>query len=72
MGRVTFELNQREDVSLYIYNINGKLIKTISQQNMVMGKHTLDLDMSGIGKGTYIIELKAGSINEVTRFIKLK
>jgi flagellar hook assembly protein FlgD len=69
---VTFELNERADVNLNVYNINGKLIKTINQQSMVMGKHTVDLDMSGIGKGTYIIQLNAGAISDVTRFIKLK
>lgn len=72
VGSVTFELDYRSDIALSVYSINGKLIKTINRSDMPMGKHRMDLDMSGSGKGTYVVKLTAGSRNDVTRFIKLK
>ena len=71
-GSLSFVLNQRTDVTINIYSVNGKLVKTINNSNMATGKHLIDLDMSGEGKGTYIVQLEAGNTSDVTRFIKLK
>jgi hypothetical protein len=71
-GKVSFNLNTRADITLNIFSINGKLVKTIKKSNLGEGKQTVELDMNGTGKGTYIIQLVAGNYKDVTRFIKLK
>lgn len=71
-GRLSFVLNQRSDATVNIYSINGKLVQTINNKNMASGKHFIDLNLNGEGKGTYIVQLVAGNNSDVTRFIKLK
>jgi hypothetical protein len=71
-GKVSFNILNKTDAQLHIYSINGKLVKTIALSGLASGKHVVDLNMNGHGKGTYIIQLEAGDKKDVTRFIKLK
>ncbi len=71
-GQVSFTISEKVDAKLHVYSIHGKLVKTITKSALPAGKHIVDLDMSDVGKGTYVVQLVAGNSKDVTRFIKLR
>lgn len=60
--RITYYLSNFEDYSLKIYNINGRLVKTLSSGIGIPGKHTIVWDSTNelgekVASGIYIYKL---------------
>ncbi len=59
---VQYELqNEDANVSLEIYNVNGKCMLTYNEGNQVAGRHDIQLDVEKLESGVYYYSLKAGS-----------
>ena len=56
MATITFELEQKESITLSIRNISGQEVKQISLG--LMDKGRVDIDCSGYTQGLYFINLK--------------
>ncbi|MEW6508769.1 MAG: FlgD immunoglobulin-like domain containing protein [Bacteroidota bacterium] len=74
---IVFEIPKSEHVSLQIFNINGELIKTLSQENLEAGRYEKNWngkDEYGnqVVSGVYIYRLKAGNFEKSNRMILLK
>ena len=59
-------------VQLRIYDLLGREIKTLVNQKMPAGKHTVRLDADGLISGIYIYKIKAGDFEKVKRMIVIK
>lgn len=68
---LTFNLSEASNVTVYVYNIMGTLVKTITNKNVNAGAQTLTIDGSNLQKGTYIVKFIAGKQNETVKFIKM-
>lgn len=56
---VDFELSSKSAVSLALYDITGKNVQQVMhKQEKTVGKHSLQIDLSGLNAGTYIIVLQ--------------
>ncbi|MCB0760822.1 MAG: T9SS type A sorting domain-containing protein [Flavobacteriales bacterium] len=62
-------LNSAELISAQVYSITGDLVKTINQKQLAPGKHTLQLDVSDLTTGNYIINFEAGNQRGVAKFV---
>lgn len=69
-GNLAFDLTENSDVYIQIFNLNGQLVKEISEANMAAGKNNVTFETSELTKGTYIVRLTAGTMVESTKFIK--
>jgi ELWxxDGT repeat protein len=68
--RVLFEFPLPKDAVLRIYNILGQLIREEKlPENMPMGWRIFDI--SNIKTGSYIIQVKSGSVNKTAKWIKI-
>jgi hypothetical protein len=56
---VTFSLPVKSDVSLNVYNILGKNVMTVLNQNLEAGSHQVNLDASALTSGIYIYTISA-------------
>ena len=56
-------------VSTAIYDIRGSLVRSWSAR--IIGKGSIELDMSGISPGQYIVQLNDGNKRWVVKLIKL-
>jgi hypothetical protein len=68
---LTFNLAETSNVTVYVYNITGTLVKTVNSKNVAAGSQTLTIDASEFQKGTYIVKFIAGKQNETVMFIKM-
>lgn len=68
---LSFELANTSDVSIQVYNLSGRLVKTINEKNMAKGSRTIEIDGSDISTGTYIVKMTAGKQHATTKFIKM-
>ncbi len=68
---LSFELAATSDVTIQVYNLSGRLVKTISENNMAKGSRTIEVDGSDISTGTYIVKMTAGKQRATTKFIKM-
>ncbi len=67
--RFTVAFNEANLLKTAIYNNNGQLIRN-AEQNIYPGQSTVDIDLSGLSNGLYLLKISDGT-NEVTkRFIK--
>lgn len=68
---LSFELATKELLNISIYDMQGKQIKTISEnQFFAAGKHELSIDAASLATGQYILELENGKGKSVIRLQK--
>ncbi|MCH7886909.1 MAG: T9SS type A sorting domain-containing protein [Candidatus Marinimicrobia bacterium] len=74
---IMYALPQRSDVTLEIYNITGKLVARIQQNNLQAGYHEIrwnGVNQSGrsVASGLYIYQLSAGDFVQTKKMLLLK
>ncbi len=69
---VAFDLEQNTNVELNIYDIQGRVVKMISSDNLQPGHQTININVNDLDKGTYIVKLVAGSKTATSKFVIVK
>ena len=59
-------------VKISVFNINGKLVKELSDINYVNGKNSFVLDTRELPSGIYMYQLNAGNINKSKKITIIK
>ena len=69
-----FDLTESEEVSISIFDINGRQVKTILNNKLLStGKHQFAFDINELEYGSYFVQIKTKSGNEVVRkLVKVK
>jgi hypothetical protein len=66
---ITYGIPERTAVSLTLYAVSGKLVKSIYTGVREKGYFTVDLKRNGFTAGTYLLRMKAGSRTTATRLM---
>jgi hypothetical protein len=61
VSQISFALNERADVTVNLYDVAGRLIKTIDKGNLAKGKHFTGVDVSTLSSGIYMLAVQAGA-----------
>lgn len=69
---ISFKLPSSGFVSLKIYDIQGREIATLLDEEMSAGVHRVKFDGSKLSSGNYIYKISAGSFTAVKRMVLLK
>lgn len=74
---IRFALPEASDVSLVIYNITGQKVRTLVNNSMAAGVHTLQWDATNergtkVSSGIYIYRINTGSHQAMKKMILLK
>ncbi|MGZ4034435.1 MAG: T9SS type A sorting domain-containing protein, partial [Bacteroidia bacterium] len=56
-AEIKYETSVQGKVLILLFNINGQLIKTITDENQSTGKHVVTFDKSGVSAGTYFLKI---------------
>jgi photosystem II stability/assembly factor-like uncharacterized protein len=64
-----FSLDSPGDVTLKVYDINGRLIKQQQFNGLQIGVHNKSMNVSSLKRGTYIIHVDDGRHVEVSRLV---
>ncbi len=69
-GNIAFNLNSDSDVNVQVFDLSGKLITTVTKQNLSAGDQIITIGANELPNGTYIVRLTAGEMVKTTKFIK--
>jgi len=70
--RITFHVPLPGQVRISVYDITGRLVDTVFNQNSFSGNKTVSWDGSGQPSGTYLISLKSGKTRLIRKCLLLK
>jgi hypothetical protein len=59
------------DVAVNIYSLSGAKLKTYDFPNVVSGVQNLDIDVSSLNRGTFIVQLVTEHQKHVKKIMKL-
>ncbi len=69
---IKFSLPEAERVELLIFDIQGRRVATLADEEFAAGEHQLRWDASGEASGVYFYRISAGELQETRRMILLK
>ncbi len=69
---IKYKLESQSEVKLDIYNLTGRKIKTLVNQQKMAGEHSLTFDARNLESGIYIYRLSTGSIEQRGKMLLLK
>jgi hypothetical protein len=68
---IEFALEEATDVILNVFDLNGRLIKTVLTGKQTKGKHNVNLSLDEFSSGVYFCRLQAGSEVFTQKIVKI-
>ena len=65
-GNIDYYLNRADDITLRIYDVTGKLLKSYAQGSMGSGIHTVEIDGTNFKTGVYYYTIQGKSSGSKT------
>lgn len=69
---IRYQLHERSDMEIRIYDINGRLIDRLEKSSKLPGYYSLTWNAGNVASGIYFIVLDTGSVIKTRKGIKLK
>ncbi len=69
---ISFSLNQSTSVRLQVFDISGRLVKTLIEQRVSAGDHQIKFNADALSSGMYIYRLEAGNKVETKTMTLIK
>lgn len=70
--RIAFTLPRAAQVELAVYDIGGRLVRTLVSGSLGSGRHEAEFDASGLATGVYLYRLSAPGFTDLRKMILLK
>lgn len=70
--RISFSIPQREFVILKVYDLMGREVSSMINQELNQGNHNVSFNSYGLSSGTYFYKITAGSYTSIKKMIVLK
>lgn len=61
LSGISYALTQTQEISIQLMDLNGRLLKTLVQQQETPGAHSHILDLQGIAPGLYFVKLSGNN-----------
>lgn len=71
-GTIAFTLNASADVTISIYNLQGKLVKMIKAGKLSSGEQKVQIPTDEFTKGTYFVSVDGSAIHATSKFVVIK
>ena len=68
---ISFDMVQTGDVSVNVYSLSGAKLKTYDFPNIVSGVQNLNIDVSSLNRGTFLVQLVTDHQKHVKKIMKL-
>ena len=69
---IPFNLAKNSHVTIEIYDMTGRCVSTIINEQMAAGYHEVKFDAQDLSSGLYLYRLQAGTYNQVKKMMVLK
>jgi hypothetical protein len=71
-SNLKFEIANLNDVKVLVYDITGRLIQTLVNEELQPGSYEVTFDGTGLNSGVYFYQLTAGSYRETRKMVLVK
>ncbi len=71
-ARISYYLSQKTDVSLRLYNLQGKIVRELAGGMMSAGSHTVKVESGKLASGIYMCELRAGVLAKRLKLVLMR
>jgi hypothetical protein len=68
---IHLQLPREERVALLVYDILGKTVRTLVDERLTAGSHTIEFDATGLAGGVYFYTVRAGEFTATRKMIYL-
>jgi uncharacterized protein len=69
---IKFSVPKDGNVSIKVYDIKGQLIKTLVNQNIIVGNYSVDFDGTGLASGVYLYSIETPEYKDTKKMILVK
>lgn len=69
---INYQLTISGFVSLKVYDVAGREVRTLVNETLEAGEHSISFDASGLSSGVYLYKLTAGSSTDVKKMVFAK
>jgi hypothetical protein len=69
---IEYHLPQAESVLIAVYDLTGRRVATLVDQEMGAGIHTATWDANGVASGVYLYRIQAGSFHQTLRALVVR
>lgn len=69
---IAFDLNARAQVSLDVYDITGRLVRTLINEQLNAGSYTHNFDAQGLPSGAYFARLVTPQVSQTARITLIR
>ncbi len=69
---IKFSVPKDGNVSIKVYDIKGQLIKTLVNQNIIVGNYSVDFDGTGLASGVYLYSIETEGYKDTKKMILVK
>ena len=69
MGTLVFELKDRAEVTVTLYDLNGRQVQALPRRVLPSGEQRLDIPVNGLANGTYLVEVRTETARRMARFV---
>ena len=69
MATIGFNLSANSNVLAMVYDMKGRVVRTIEQQRMGIGRQRLGFNVSDLSSGTYLVDLRVDGKPRTGRFV---
>ncbi len=70
--RIQFSLPENQEVRLVIYDVLGRAVQTLVDENLSAGIHNVTFNGSGLSSGIYFYQIQAGSDVTTRKMVLVK
>lgn len=70
--KIKFDIPKESNVKITVYDITGRLVRTLVNQNMQPASYEVTFDGSGLGSGAYFYKLQTDQFAETKRMLLIK
>lgn len=70
--RIKFDLPSAGQTFITVYDLTGKTVRTLVNENLKAGSYTIDFDAAGLASGVYFYKIVSGSFTDVKKMALVK
>ena len=70
--KINYQLNVKSNVTLIVYDMIGKTVKTLVNEFQFPGEHSVTFDANDLSSGVYYYKLKAGNFEQSRKMLLLR
>lgn len=70
--KIKYEIPENTNVTLEVFDVLGKLIKTLVNENKSAGRYEVEFNASELSSGLYLYKISAGGVEQTRKMLLLK